>query len=97
MEKVLSDEEKLRRAIEISERRNNHYRNTYVKKENIASNKKEYKLFKKMFIQIIICLLIYGAFYLISNKNNIFSNSIIEKTNEILNYDIDSEELYENG
>ena len=97
MEKVLSDEEKIRRAIEISQRRNNYYRTTNVQKENVAINKKEYKLFKKMFIQITICLLIYGAFYLMSNKNYVFSKGVIEKTNFILNYDVNFEELYKKG
>ncbi len=89
MDRVLTDEEKLRRAIEISQRRNNYCRESYARTENISNNKKEYKLFKRMFVQIIICLLIYGALYLISNKNYIFSAEIIEKTNSILNYDID--------
>ena len=96
MERILSDEEKIRRAIEISNRRNNYY-NTNVRKENIEYNKKEYKLFKKMFIQIVICLLIYGSFYLISNRNFIFSYEILNKTNSILNYDINFKEWYEKG
>lgn len=95
MERVLSDEEKLRRAIEISQRRNNYYKPEYVKRENSTKNKKEYKLFKRMIIQIIICIFIYSGFYLISNRNYIFSAGIIDKTNSILNYDVDFKGWYE--
>ena len=95
MERVLSDEEKLRRAIEISQRRNNGYRNENIRIENVKDNKKEYKLFKRMLIQIIICLLVYSIFYLVSNKNFIFSSEIINKTNSILNYDINFKEFYQ--
>ena len=97
MERVLSDEEKIRRAIEISQRRNNRYRVTNIQKENITNNKKEYKLFKRMFVQIIICILIYSGFYLVSNRNYIFSAEIIDKTNSILSYDIDFKEFYDKG
>ena len=48
LERVLSDEEKLRRAIEISQRRNNGYRNENIRIENVKDNKKEYKLFKRI-------------------------------------------------
>ena len=95
MERVLSDDEKLRRAIEISKRRNNYYRTSNIREDNVVKNKKEYKLFKRMTIQIIICVLIYGGFYLISNKNYIFSTNVINRTKAILNYDINFKEWYE--
>ena len=97
LDRVLSDEQKLRKAIEISQRRNNYYKSTYVRPENNEINKKEYKLFKRMFIQIVICLFIYGGFYIISNRNNIFSSNIIEKTNLILSYDVNFKEWCEKG
>lgn len=97
MEKIISDEEKIRRAIEISQRRNN---NNYRLETNTArvnvNEKKDYKLFKKMILQIIICLLIYTIFHLISTTNYVFSAEIIKNTNEILNYDINFSEIYQN-
>ena len=96
MDRTISDEEKIRKAIEISQRRNNYYSATNIQKE-YTTNKKEYKLFKRMFIQIIICLIIYGVFYLVSNKNFIFSSVIINKTDSILNYDINFKQLYEDS
>ena len=96
MERVISDEEKLRRAIEISQRRNNsYYTKTMATRVNI-NDKKEYKLFKRMILQIIICLLIYSIFHLINTTNYIFSDKVIGTTKEILNYDINFENLYNN-
>lgn len=93
MERVVSDEEKIRRAIEISQRRNNNYYKAEATRVNVA-DKKDYKLFKKMILQIIICLLIYAIFYLISSTNYIFSEQVIKSTNDILNYDINFQEIY---
>lgn len=98
MERIFSDEEKIRRAIEISQRRNNNYQynniNT-VARGNVRE-KKDYKLFKKMILQIIICLLIYIIFYLISSTDYVFSADVIKNTNEILSYDINFKEIYNN-
>ena len=93
MERVLSDEERIRRAMEISERRNNNYYN-YTNTKERTNEKKDFRLFKKMFAQIIICMLIYLIFYLITTTNYIFSEGVITKTREILNYDINLKEIY---
>jgi len=94
LEKAISEEEKIRRAIEISQRRNNNYYKTATTRVNV-NEKKEYKLFKKMILQIIICLLIYVIFYLITSTNYVFSAQVIESTKEILNYDINFSNIYE--
>lgn len=94
MERALSDEEKIRRAIEISQRRNNNYRAITTRVN--ANEKKDYKLFKKMIIQIIICLLIYAIFHLITTTNYVFSSEVIKSTNDILSYDINFAEIYNN-
>ena len=95
MERVMSDEEKIRRAIEISQRRNS---GCYKKEDTRVNvnNKKNYKLFKRMILQIIICLLIYSIFYLITSTNYVFSEQVIKSTNEILNYDINLPDIYNN-
>jgi len=95
MERVFSEEEKIRRAIEISERRNNASYRRESARVNV-NTKKDYKLFKKMILQIVICLLIYIIFYLISSTNYIFSDEVIKNTNQILSYDINFKELYNN-
>ena len=94
MDRILSDEEKIRRAMEISQRRNyKNYTRETTRKVNIE-NKKDYRLFKRMILQIIICLLIYLIFYLISTTNYVFSEEVIRNTNNILNYDINLEKIY---
>ena len=93
MERTISDEEKIRRAIEISQRRNQNYYSRETARVNV-NNKKNYRLFKKMILQIIICLLIYFIFYLITTTNYAFSDQVIEGTNSILNYDINIEKIY---
>lgn len=93
MERLISDEEKIRRAIEISQRRNNGYYRVEATRVNV-NDKKNYKLFKKMILQIIVCLLIYSVFYLITSTNYVFSEQVIKSTNEILNHDINFQEMY---
>ena len=94
MEKTFSDEEKLRRAIEISQRRNGYYNSNVSGARVNVNDKKDYRLLKKMILQIIICLLIYIIFHLINTTNYAFSNDVIKNTNNILNYDINLEKLY---
>jgi murein DD-endopeptidase MepM/ murein hydrolase activator NlpD len=97
VERTISDEERMRRALEILERRNsNSYtRNTArVNINNKEKDKKDFKLFKRMTLQIIICLLIYAIFYLITTTNYVFSEPIIKSTTDILNYDININKIY---
>lgn len=93
MERTLSSEEKIRRAEEIYARRKNGYVTQKVAKVN-AGEKKNYGLLKRMVLQIIICLVIYLIFYLIQNGNYVFSQDVINKTKEILSYNINLEEIY---
>lgn len=90
MEKTL--EEKIRRAEEIYARRNG-YTGRNVATVSVSEGKK-FGLLKKMIIQIGICLTIYFAFYLVQNSNYVFSQDVINKTKEILSYDIDIKEMW---
>lgn len=94
MERELSVEEKIRKAEEISARRNG-TNGTYTNTINVSKNS-DFYLLKKMIIQVLICLVIYFIFYLIQNTNYVFSASTISKTKEILEYDMDIEGIYEN-
>lgn len=93
-DRVASYEERIRRAEEIYNRRRNNIRTNDYATLNI-SGKKDIKLFKKMFVQILICLAIYFGVYVIQNNNYIFSESFINKTKEILSYDINFNNLTE--
>ena len=52
------------------------------------TEKRKISLFKKMFMQLAICAVIYIIFYLIKNTNYIFSEDVINKTKEFLSHDI---------
>ena len=97
MEKTMSVEEKIRRAEEIYMRRKGQKIELSRDKNNqINTQKKDIKLLKKMIIQIIVCILIYGIIYIIQNSQTIFSEQFINKTKEILSYDTNFVEIYEN-
>ncbi len=94
MEKTLSPDERIKRAEEIYYRKKIQARGRSSARVNV-SDKKDFILFKKMILQIIICILIYSIFYMIQNTNYIFSEDVINKTKEILSYDVNIKNLYE--
>ena len=94
MDKAITVEEKIRRAEEIYERRKQGEKRP-VAKVNV-NQKKDFKLFKKMVIQLSICVAIYLVIYMVQNNNYIFSEDFINKVNEILSYDTNFAEIYEN-
>ena len=97
MERILTPEEKIRRAEEIYNRRRSgieNSRTTRVATVNVQPEERNYSLFKKMILQIVICFVIYFIFYLIQNSNYIFSEDVLEKTKQILSYDIDIPAMY---
>ena len=87
MEKTLSPDERIKRAEEIYYRKKMQNANKKSARVNV-SHERNFGMFKKMFLQISICIVIYAIFYMIQNTNYIFSQDIIQKTNEILSYDM---------
>ena len=97
MEKVMTVEEKIRRAEEIYERRKQgSNRQVATVNVNYDKEKKDIKLLKKMIIQIVICVTLYLIVYTIQNNKYVFSEDFINKANEILSYDTNFNELYNN-
>lgn len=94
MEKTLTPDEKIRRAEELYYRKKVQNANKKSARVNV-SNKKDFGMFKRMSLRIIICILIYAIFYMIQNTNYIFSEDVINKVNNILSYDINIKNLYE--
>lgn len=96
MERVMSVEDRIKRAEEIYYRKkqnqtiNNNYARVSIK------SKKDYRVFKKMIIQIIVCLVIYFVFYYIVNNNYVFSEDFTNKAKEVLSHDIDLGQIYNN-
>lgn len=96
MERIMSVEEKIRRAEEIYARRQEGgQRKTTTVRINREENKKDIRLLRKMIIQIIISLSIYLVVYTIQNSNYIFSEDFIKKANEILSYDMNFMKIFE--
>ena len=93
MEKVISPEERLKRAEEIYYRRRAQGVRVTTTSVNVGKQNKV-SLGKKMIIQILICSCIYTVFWLIKGYDNVFSESVINNTKNILNYDINFENLY---
>lgn len=96
MERTMSVEEKIRRAEEIYARRQEGIQKRTATVTVNKGKKKDIKLLKKMIIQIVVSLLIYLVVYIIQNNNYIFSEEFLKKVNEILSYDINFSQMYEN-
>ena len=94
MERVMSVEDKIRRAEEIYYKRREQEMPIRETMKRTPKEKKNIKLLKKMIKQIIVCLLIYGVFYLIVNSNYIFSEDFTNKAKEILSQDINFSQIY---
>lgn len=95
MERTMTVEEKIRRAEEIyAKRQEGAQRRTATVTLN-REEKKDVKLLKKMIIQIVLSLSIYLIVYIIQNNNYIFSEDFLKKANEILSYDMNFAQIYE--
>ena len=95
----MSVEDRIRRAEEIYYKRkqNDNSKDKYnviIEEKNIKKDKKNIKLFKKMFKQILVCIIIYSIFYIIINNNYVFSEDFTNKIREIMSQDIDLSKIY---
>ena len=97
MERIMSVEDKIRRAEAIYERRKQG-NNKQIASINVSDNnkKKDIKLLKKMIIQILVCMVLYLIVYTIQNNSYVFSEDFLNKANEILSYDTNFSEIYNN-
>lgn len=93
MDRIVSDEERLKRAQAVAERRKN--KNVEYNYEKIQLEKDKSKS-RKILLQIFVCLLIYcGLFYIKNSANDNGIKKIYnEKISWILDYDINFKEMY---
>lgn len=93
LERTLSQEERIRRAEEIYYRRklNNSDVRMPSSQARDKTEKRQFSLYRKMAIQILLCVLIYLVFSLIKEANYLFSENVISKTKEFLSQDINFE------
>lgn len=93
MERILSQDERIRRAEELYARRRIQMENRTSATVNV-DEKNDNKLTKKLIIQFVVCVLIYTGFYAIKNTPNFVSQEVMYKISDILEYDINIQELY---
>ena len=93
MERTLSQEERIRRAEEIYYRRKLNNSDVRMPSSQVRdkTEKRQFSLYRKMAIQILLCVLIYLVFSLIKEANYLFSENVISKTKEFLSQDINFE------
>ena len=94
MERVMSVEDKIIRAEEIYYKRRQQEVPMREMMRKTPTKKNDIRLIKKMIKQIIVCMIIYGIFYLIVNSNYIFSEDFTNKVKEILSQDINFSQVY---
>ena len=87
MERVLSPEERIRKAEDLYYRRKLKSMNKQTARVNV-DNKLNHKTSKTFIKQIIICILIYLLWYGFQNNNYIFSENVINNVKQLLEYDI---------
>ena len=85
MNRVITDDDRLRRAEVIAERRKNFEIYDESGKENESKNGIRKR---KLLIQILVCLCIYCGLYYIKNTQNSNSIEIIANIKSVLEYDI---------
>lgn len=95
MERILTPEERIRKAEDLYYRRKSQSVNKQTTRVNV-DNKSNNKASKKFIKQIIICTLIYLLWYGFQNSNYIFSENVINNVKQLLEYDISLSNLYSN-
>ncbi|MBQ3407779.1 MAG: M23 family metallopeptidase [Clostridia bacterium] len=91
MDRLLSEEERIKRAEDIVQRRKNteielNYNKSGMEKNTLKT--------RNIVIQILICLIIYCGFYYIKSSSNENTNKYMEDIRSILDYDINFKEIY---
>ena len=84
MERTMSVEEKIRKAEEIYNRRNGKSYYTYSKHRE----KKEPTFTQRMVKQVIVCFIIYGVFYVVTNREYFLSNDFRTKVEEVASQNV---------
>ena len=91
MERIISEQDRIRRAEEIASRR----RRGTISANNInfSNEKRRMSFLTKIFIQTITSMCIFGIAYFMHQNNS----SIIENIKPVLSQDINFEEIYNKG
>lgn len=97
MERVLTVEERIRRAEEIyARRKQDDTKQVATVNVNDNDNKKDLKLLWKMIKQIIICVCIYLSINAIRYKEEPFFKDCVNRIKDVLSYDTNYIQIYDN-
>lgn len=90
MDRAMTVEERIRKAEEIYANRKKRENHSIIqeKDKEVKYRKKDMKLLRKIIIQLIVCVTIYFIFYMIQNNEYILSKEVLNRSKEILEYDI---------
>jgi len=94
MERVLTPEERIRRAEERYRQRQRQGIKVSSGDVNIGIGK-TVSLYRKLIVKIGICLVTCLIFYLIKNNSYVFSDAVITQAKNFLNYDMNFGAIYE--
>ena len=87
MERIISEQDRIRRAEEIAGRRKG---TISARNINVTNSKKKMPMLTKVFIQTVVSMCIFGlAYFLVQNKN-----PIIDNIRPVLAKDINIEQIY---
>ena len=87
MERIISEQDRIRRAEEIAGRRKG---TISARNINVTNTKKKMSILTKVFIQTVVSMCIFGmAYFLVQNKN-----PIIDNIRPVLAKDINIEQIY---
>ncbi len=87
LDRIVSDDEKIRKAEEISNRRRNR-----IPISNINSKTKKMSRLTRTFVQVLSSIIIFGIVYLVNQNNSM----AFENIKPIMSNDINFQELYTN-
>lgn len=99
MERTISQEERIRRAEELynKRRQDRNDRMYYYTKQDRTGNGIKARITKKVVAQLIVSLAIYLGIYMIQNSNYVFSAGVSNKIQGFLSYDLEFNKLYEDA
>ncbi len=87
MERIISEQDRIRRAEEIAGRRKG---TISARNINVTNTKKKMPLLTKIFIQTVVSMCIFGMAYFLVQNNN----PIIDNIRPVLEIDINLEQIY---
>ena len=94
MERVMTPDDRIRRAEEIYARRQSLRERTKRARVNVTEKSKNYRLIRGFALQVAISVVIYFMFYLVNTTSYSFSENVLNKVKELISADYDFKGAY---